>query len=87
MKSVAIAPGATKLNPVEFVHYPISHSLLAVCGWSVLLGVIYYAVRRSAVPGRQDEILERRQVLVETVEGRLQAFYVRDGNHGVSRDA
>jgi hypothetical protein len=50
VESVKIVPGATKLIPLEFVHYPFSHSLLAVAAWSVLFGAIYFAVRRAVLP-------------------------------------
>jgi hypothetical protein len=33
--------------PLEFVHYPVSHSLLAVLAWAVLVGGFHYAGRRS----------------------------------------
>ena len=49
VESVKIAPGATKLIPLEFTHYPISHSLLAVAVWSVLFGSVYFVLRRSSV--------------------------------------
>lgn len=42
-----IAPGNTVVTPLDFYDYPISHSLLAVIGWAVLLGGIYYGARRS----------------------------------------
>ncbi|MCB0769938.1 MAG: hypothetical protein KDC00_05985 [Flavobacteriales bacterium] len=35
-----IVPGITALTPLDFQHYPISHSLVAVIGWSVLIGVV-----------------------------------------------
>lgn len=44
---VRIAPGATAANPLEFVHYPISHSLVAAAGWALLIGLVYFAVRRN----------------------------------------
>lgn len=50
LETVKIAPGATKLTPLEFTHFPISHSLLAVAGWSVLFSAIYFARRRSILP-------------------------------------
>jgi len=43
---VRIAPGNTDFTPLDFVSYPISHSLLAVAGWSVAAGALYYAVTR-----------------------------------------
>src|ERR687895_46936 len=47
IEHVRVTPGITAANPLEFVHYPITHSLLGAVGWSVLLGVLYYAVRRD----------------------------------------
>ena len=47
---VEIAPGDTKLTPLAFVDYPVSHSLLAVVAWSLLVGGVYYAVRRAVMP-------------------------------------
>jgi hypothetical protein len=35
---VAIVPGITRMVPMDFLHYPWSHSLLMVGLWSVLLG-------------------------------------------------
>lgn len=43
---VRIDPGNTRFTPLEFVSYPISHSLLAVLGWSVAAAAVYYAVTR-----------------------------------------
>lgn len=43
---VRIAPGNTAFTPLDFVHYPISHSLLAVLGWSLLAAVVYFAATR-----------------------------------------
>lgn len=48
IERVEIAPGATAFTPLDFVHYPISHSLLTVVGWSVLIGGAYFALRRDA---------------------------------------
>ena len=50
VESVKIVPGATKLTPLEFTHYPISHSLLAVIVWSAMFGSFYFIVRRSILP-------------------------------------
>jgi len=33
-ESVRIAPGITRVTPLEFTHYRYSHSLLAVLGWA-----------------------------------------------------
>lgn len=43
-----IVPGITAAQPFDFYDYPISHSLLAVLGWSLAVGVAYYALRREA---------------------------------------
>ena len=44
VERAAIAPGATAVTPIDFQHYPISHSLLAVAGWSIALGGAYFAI-------------------------------------------
>jgi len=46
LEHVAIAPGITVVTPLDFVHYPISHSLLAVLGWALLIGGGYFAMHR-----------------------------------------
>jgi hypothetical protein len=33
--------------PLAFVHYPVSHSLLAVLGWALLLGGVHFALKRE----------------------------------------
>ena len=47
LERVAVSPGGMAANPLEFVHYPITHSLLSAVGWGVLLGGLYYALRRD----------------------------------------
>lgn len=47
VERVDIEPGATRLTPLNFVSYPYSHSLFALCAWGVLFGAIYTTVRRS----------------------------------------
>lgn len=46
IEAVRIAPGITKVTPLDFVHYPISHSLAAVLGWAVLFAMVYQVLRR-----------------------------------------
>ena len=48
IERVAIVPGITVVTPLDFQHYPVSHSLVAAFGWAALLGAIYYAMFRSA---------------------------------------
>lgn len=43
---VAIVPGITVVTPLDFTHYPWSHSLLTVAIWGVLFGATYYLVKR-----------------------------------------
>jgi hypothetical protein len=37
---VRIAPGITAFTPLDFVSYPYSHSLVALCLWGALLGSV-----------------------------------------------
>jgi len=46
MERVEIDPGNTRVTPLDFVRYPLSHSLLAAFGWSLLLAGIYWMARR-----------------------------------------
>ena len=47
VEQVRIINGPVQGPPLEFVHYPISHSLAGVLVWAALFAVIYYVVRRS----------------------------------------
>lgn len=47
LERVRIMPGATVVTPLLFEHYPISHSLLAVIGWAVLVGGAYFWLKRE----------------------------------------
>jgi hypothetical protein len=46
VERVRIAPGATAVTPLDFEHYPVSHSLLAVAGWASLIGGAHFLLRR-----------------------------------------
>lgn len=46
---VAIDPGNTALTPFDFVRYPYSHSLVALLGWGVVLGLGHAVMRRSTL--------------------------------------
>lgn len=48
VEHVAIAPGVTKMSPLDFTDYPYSHSLLMAAVWSAVIGAGYYAIRRNA---------------------------------------
>ena len=44
-----IRPGITALTPLDFVHYPYSHSLAALAAWGAALGVGYMVARKAGV--------------------------------------
>ncbi|HMQ64372.1 MAG TPA: hypothetical protein PKE06_27055 [Flavilitoribacter sp.] len=46
VEQVQIVPGAKPI-PLIFTHYPISHSLLMGVVWGILIGGIYWLVRRD----------------------------------------
>ena len=48
---VRIVPGITKVSPFDFSDYPISHSLLAVVGWSMVVSALHFAHRRNRRAG------------------------------------
>lgn len=47
IERVNIVTDGTRHPPLDFVHYPYSHSLLAVMIWALLFAAAYYAIRRS----------------------------------------
>ena len=46
LEQVRIDPGITRVTPLDFTHYPITHSLAAGVLWAVLFGAFYYLLRR-----------------------------------------
>ncbi len=46
VEQVRIQPGITRVTPLDFVSYPITHSLAIVIVWGVAVGAIYWTVRR-----------------------------------------
>lgn len=46
IERVRIEPGATRVTPLDFEHYPFSHSLAAVLLWSAGFALVYRALRR-----------------------------------------
>lgn len=50
IERVRIVPGITRVTPLDFVSYPISHSLLMQLVWGSLLGAIYFFWRRDFRP-------------------------------------
>jgi hypothetical protein len=45
-EQVLIEPGNTAFTPLNFVSYPISHSLVAAIGWATLFALLYYVTKR-----------------------------------------
>ena len=40
LEHVRIAPGITAVTPLDFYDYPITHSLVAVLGWSIAMALL-----------------------------------------------
>jgi membrane-bound metal-dependent hydrolase YbcI (DUF457 family) len=47
LEHAEIAPGITKVTPLDFVSYPYTHSLLADLGWAALFALVYGTLRRD----------------------------------------
>ena len=47
IEKVEIDPGASAFNPLNFVYYPFSHSLLGVLFWALLIGAIYFLIKKN----------------------------------------
>ena len=47
VERVAIDPGNTAVTPLDFIHYPYSHSLVALLAWGAALGLGWHAVARG----------------------------------------
>ena len=47
LEHVRIDPGITRVTPLDFTHYPYTHSLVADVGWALLFGAVYGLVRRN----------------------------------------
>jgi len=50
IEQVRIVPGITRVTPLDFISYPISHSLLMQLVWGLLLSTIYFCWRRDSRP-------------------------------------
>jgi hypothetical protein len=47
MEKVQIEQGNTAMTPLNFISYPYSHSLFGVFVWAILLGTIYYILKKN----------------------------------------
>ena len=46
IEKVEINPGISAMNPLDFVHYPFTHSLLFIIIWGILFGAVYFFFKR-----------------------------------------
>jgi hypothetical protein len=51
IERVEVLPGATAVTPLDFVHYPFSHSLVALVLWAIAFAGIYWAIARRGIVG------------------------------------
>ncbi len=49
LEHVRIDPGNTKVTPLDFYNYPISHSLAGAVFWALLFASVYFFKRRGAL--------------------------------------
>lgn len=49
VETLTIAPGITAMTPLDFVHYPYSHSLIALLMWSALFAALYASLTRAGI--------------------------------------
>jgi hypothetical protein len=47
LESVKIESGNTAVTPLNFISYPISHSMLGVIFWGILFGVVYFLIKKN----------------------------------------
>ena len=47
VEHVRIDPGNTVVTPLDFYDYPVSHSLAGVLLWGVIVGGVYFGLKRS----------------------------------------
>jgi membrane-bound metal-dependent hydrolase YbcI (DUF457 family) len=47
IEKVKIDPGNTALTPLNFTHYPVTHSLFGVLIWGIIFGIIYYLIKKD----------------------------------------
>ena len=47
IEKVAITPGITRFTPLDFQHYPWSHSLVMVAVWALLFAGVYFSKEKK----------------------------------------
>jgi hypothetical protein len=46
VEQVRIVPGLMTMSPLDFTYYPFSHSLVMAIVWGILIGGVYFLLRR-----------------------------------------
>ena len=46
---VVVQPGITAVTPLDFIHYPWSHSAVALLAWGIGLAAVHHLARRGRV--------------------------------------
>jgi membrane-bound metal-dependent hydrolase YbcI (DUF457 family) len=49
IESLAIAPGITAFSPLDFTHYPWTHSLVMCALWALAMALLYWYWKRNRV--------------------------------------
>ncbi len=49
LERVKIVPGITTVTPLDFEHYPITHSLLMAMVWGLLFGLVYWIFQKNKI--------------------------------------
>ena len=47
LERVEIKPGITAFTPLEFVYYPLTHSLVMAAFWAAAFGLLYLSMRKN----------------------------------------
>jgi hypothetical protein len=47
LEQVEVDPGNTTFTPLNFISYPLTHSLAGVLVWALLFGGVYFAMRKD----------------------------------------
>jgi len=47
IEKVVIDPGNTAFTPLDFIYYPFTHSLVGVLFWGIVVGGVYYLIKKN----------------------------------------
>jgi len=50
VEKVRIAPGITRVTPLDFMHYPVTHSLLMAVAWGLGMAILTWAIVKRKKP-------------------------------------